>query len=150
MIVKKLNEDIFAAFMNHDFEIMVQGCNCHHVQGSGIAGIIRHRYPEVYQADVEQSVKGDPNKLGTYTIANTIDGKVINAYTQFDFGTEKRHADYDAIAKVFRKINDDFSGKDVTFGIPKIGAGLAGGEWDIIEKLINDNTPDIDIIYYYI
>jgi O-acetyl-ADP-ribose deacetylase (regulator of RNase III) len=29
-----------------------------------------------------------------------------------------------------------FSGK--TIGLPMIGAGLAGGDWDIIEKIIED------------
>ncbi|WWS23940.1 hypothetical protein vBKpnAMK2_00291 [Klebsiella phage vB_Kpn_AM_K2] len=34
----------------------------------------------------------------------------------------------------------------VALYIPKIGAGIAGGDWELIEKLINLATPDIDIM----
>lgn len=150
MIINSIKGDIFAAFMESDADVFIQGNNCHHMQNSGIAGIIKHRYPEALQADINGSIKGDPNKLGTYTIADTRDGKIINAYTQYDYGTDKRNADYDAIAKVFRKINDDFKDQKLNFIIPSIGAGLALGDWEIISNLINENTPDINITHYYL
>lgn len=149
MIIKKLKEDIFHAFMNHDFDIFVQGCNCHHTQGAGIAALLSSRYPEVLIAD-RTSVKGDPSKLGSYTLAKTLDGIVINAYTQYSFGAGGPHVDYDAISKVFATLNAKYKDQNVTFGIPAIGCGLAGGNWEIVEQLINDCTPDINIIYYYI
>jgi hypothetical protein len=31
------------------------------------------------------------------------------------------------------------------FGMPMIGAGLAGGDWDVIEEMINDIFVDEDI-----
>ncbi len=30
-------------------------------------------------------------------------------------------------------------------GIPKIGAGSAGGEWKVIERIIEEETPDLKI-----
>lgn len=149
MIIKIIKEDIFAAFMTHEFDILIQGNNCFHVQGGGVAGILSTLYPEVLIAD-KTTPYGDESKLGTYSIADTVDGKVINAYTQYNFGRNKRHVDYVAVANVFRKINDDFKGQGLVFATPPIGCGLAGGEWYIVEKLINDNTPDINIIHYYI
>lgn len=149
MIIRSVKEDIFSAFMTKEFDVFIQGCNCHHVQGGGIAGMLSSRYPEVLQAD-RTSIKGDRNKLGSYTIADTVDGKVINAYTQYDFGYDGRYADYDAITKVFRLINDNFKGQNLTFGLPSVGAGLAGGDWSIVKDIINNNTPDINIIHYYI
>jgi hypothetical protein len=51
--------------------------------------------------------------------------------------------DYNALALCFTKINHLF--KDYHLGIPKIGAGLAGGDWELILKIINKSTPDVDI-----
>lgn len=35
--------------------------------------------------------------------------------------------------------------------IPKIGCGLAGGNWNIVEKIINEVTGDkLDVYVYYI
>ena len=41
---------------------------------------------------------------------------------------------YDAIRDVMFKINETFFGKRI--GIPMIGAGLAGGDWNIIKNII--------------
>jgi O-acetyl-ADP-ribose deacetylase (regulator of RNase III) len=35
--------------------------------------------------------------------------------------------------------------------IPKIGAGLAGGNWEIISRIIDDATgDDLDVYVYYL
>jgi O-acetyl-ADP-ribose deacetylase (regulator of RNase III) len=52
-----------------------------------------------------------------------------------DFGGRKRNLRYDALAQVFEKLN---SADLEELHIPKIGAGLAGGNWDLIETIIND------------
>lgn len=148
MIIQSVKEDIFSAFMSKEFDVFIHGCNCQNTQNAGIAKTMR-KYPEVYAADLKTE-KGDPNKLGLYTIADTVDGKVINAYTQYNFGRNKRHVDYMAVGNVFRLINDDFRGLNLTFAIPSIGCNLGGGDWSIVKDIINDNTPDINIIHYYI
>ena len=51
-------------------------------------------------------------------------------------------ADYDAIRAVLRHIKDNFSGKKI--GYPKIGAGLAGGDWDVIAKIIDQELDGED------
>jgi len=64
---------------------------------------------------------------------------VVNAYTQYRYG--RNHADgdsnpfdYEAFTMCMRKMNHLFKGKLI--GMPKIGAGLAGGDWNKIEKII--------------
>jgi hypothetical protein len=32
--------------------------------------------------------------------------------------------------------------------MPRIGCGLAGGDWSTVEKIINDSLPDIDVYVY--
>jgi hypothetical protein len=65
---------------------------------------------------------------------------VVNAYTQNNYGRNHKDGDsipfdYEAFTICMRKINATFPGKHV--GMPKIGSGLAGGDWNIIEKIIN-------------
>jgi O-acetyl-ADP-ribose deacetylase (regulator of RNase III) len=42
-----------------------------------------------------------------------------------------------------RKINMEFAGKRI--GMPKIGAGLAGGNWNRIEHIINTELKDCKV-----
>lgn len=42
-----------------------------------------------------------------------------------------------------RKINHQFHDKRI--GLPLIGAGLAGGDWNIIEKIIGKELKDMDV-----
>ncbi len=133
---------LISNFKDKSYDAIVHGCNCFHTMGAGIAKIIKNNFPLSYEADLETR-KGDKNKLGTYSIAHTDYGLIINAYTQFNYTTKKVNCDYDAIEKVFKNINIDFKNKII--GIPKIGAGLAGGNWNKILKIIEDNTPDVNI-----
>jgi hypothetical protein len=73
---------------------------------------------------------------------------VVNSYTQFRYGPNhadgnKMPVDYDAIRLCMRKINYLFAGKII--GLPKIGAGLAGGDWNIIREIIIEELPRLDI-----
>ncbi len=123
------------------FDVIVHGCNCFHTMGSGIAKEIRTRYPRVYAADIQYTDKGDKNKLGSFSWA-IVEGKVnnaftiLNAYTQYYYGRGGPHIDYLALRDVFHLIARDYRGKII--GYPKIGAGLAGGDWDRIQGIIHE------------
>jgi O-acetyl-ADP-ribose deacetylase (regulator of RNase III) len=73
---------------------------------------------------------------------------VVNSYTQYRYG--RNHADgvsnpldYEALTLCMRKINHQFKGKHI--GLPKIGAGLAGGDWDRIKKIIQTELRDMKV-----
>ena len=51
-------------------------------------------------------------------------------------------ADYDAIRKVMRLIKIESTGQRI--GYPKIGAGLAGGDWEIIAAIIEEELAGED------
>lgn len=73
---------------------------------------------------------------------------VINAYTQYDYGTDKINLDYDALRLCLRKINMLCDGLDI--GLPKIGCGLAGGDWNIVSKIIEEELQDCKSVTIYI
>lgn len=115
------------------FDVIIHGCNCFCTMGAGIAKQIREKYPSSYKADLETK-RGDRSKLGTYSFAVENNLTIVNAYTQYDFRGKGTKASYDAIRSVFSQIKKDFTGKSIAY--PKIGAGLAGGDWGIINKII--------------
>ncbi len=51
-------------------------------------------------------------------------------------------ANYEAIRSVFKKLKSNYSGKRI--GYPKIGAGLAGGDWEKISKIIDEELFNED------
>lgn len=133
-----------------NFSIIVHGCNCFHTMGGGIALQLRQLYPEVAEAD-RASVRGAREKLGTLTSAHTSDRfMVVNAYTQYHYGEDPDVVDgvlvdYDAVRTAFRMVKKIHGGRGVRFGIPKIGAGLARGDWNVLEKIIDEEMAGEDL-----
>ncbi|WMS85909.1 macro domain-containing protein [Pleionea litopenaei] len=120
------------------FDVIIHGCNCFCNMGSGIAKQIKERYPEAFQADLA-TIKGDENKLGSFTFARVkrqTSFVIVNAYTQYAYGRKGCFADYDALARVFVKIKQSYQGRRIAY--PLIGAGLAKGDWSIIEPIIDN------------
>ena len=129
-----------------DFDVIIHGCNCFNTMGSGIAKQIKDRYPAVYEQDY-LTVKGDISKLGGFTWKAVSQPKgwwfvIINAYTQYHYGRGQIHVDYEAIRKVFGVIAEKYNYARI--GYPKIGAGLAGGDWNIISKIIDEELINCD------
>ena len=142
VITNTKNGDIIDFFKQDTVDGIIHGCNCFCVMGGGVAKDIRVNFPQAYAADLNTE-SGDKNKLGTYSYAVTPFGVVINAYTQYDMSTGQDVVDYDAVRQVFTNLNERYANKH--FAIPKIGAGLARGNWDTIESIINETTPDLEL-----
>lgn len=122
-----------------EVEVIVHGCNCFCNMGAGIAKEIKRRYPAAYDMDCT-TTKGDRAKLGGYTWINAVAPNkhpfiIVNAYTQYAYGNKSRNVDYEAVRSVFSMIKSVF--KHYHIGYPYIGAGLAGGDWNIISRIIN-------------
>ena len=136
--------DLIKKAKDGEFDLITHGCNCFCEMGAGIAKRIKREFPGAYLAD-KQTSKGDRRKLGTCSFAE-IENRhliVVNAYTQFDFRGRGVKVDYDAVRSCMNWIKKNFPGRKM--GIPKIGAGLAGGDWDTIAKIIEDELGDEDV-----
>lgn len=118
-----------------EFDIIIHGCNCFHKFGKGIARSIQTAFPKAYEADLETR-KGDQSKLGSYSSAHYPCVVIINAYTQYRYGSNEVQIDYPAVERVFQSLSQIID-TDRRIGIPQIGAGLAGGDWPMIESIIN-------------
>ena len=135
--MKEVNGDLLLLAKQGEFDVIIHGCNCQCQMGRGIALVIKNTYPQAYKADLETE-KGARDKLGSYSSAvvkyKDYQFTVVNAYTQYHW-RGKFNADYDAIKKVFERIKQDFSGQRIAY--PLIGAGLAGGDWQVIADIID-------------
>ncbi|MFT5729188.1 MAG: O-acetyl-ADP-ribose deacetylase (regulator of RNase III) [Desulforhopalus sp.] len=136
--VRVVTGDLITLTLQGKFDVIVHGCNCFCRMGAGIARSIQLQFPEAYVADL-MTTKGDRNKLGYFSSATVQENGhniiIVNGYTQFQSSGSLPLVDYDAVENLFKRIKKEFSGKRI--GYPKIGAGLAGGDWNIIEHIIN-------------
>lgn len=138
--------DIIELAKSGVYDVVVHGCNCKMVMGAGVAKLIRHHFPAAYEADVNFPILSNW-RLGTYSKAEMIilpSGKeltVVNAYTQSKFGAGLQ-VDYAAIQECFSSIRKEFIDKKILY--PKIGAGLGGGNWDIISTIIDKELIGLD------
>ena len=143
--MKRLTGDLIELAKDGEFDVIVHGCNCFHRMGAGIAKAIRKAFPEAEEADLKTSLR-DRSKLGSISWAEVeLPGGslvVVNAYTQYHYGGGKRRADCDAIRQAFREVKARFG--DRRIGYPKIGAGLARGDWDTINQIIDEELEGTD------
>ena len=138
-------------FKNIDkFQVLVHGCNCFNTMASGFAKQLASEYPQASYADYK-SVKGDKKKLGHWSMAKVFPAKqpgliIINAYTQFNYTRDKDVFEYEAWKNICKGLALTYSKK--TIGMPKIGSGLAGGDWDKIYKIIEEELIDLNVLIF--
>ena len=150
-IINKIQGNLLELAKQGKFTAIAHGCNTFGTFGAGIALQIAREFPEAAKAD-QIAYENDTNKLGTYSVAYSNNVLVFNLYTQDTVGWNKIHnappVDYTAIYRAFLKLNTVpiLNKPNSILAISYVGAGLAKGDWNIIEQLINLATPNIDII----
>jgi len=134
--------------------IIVHQVNCLGVMGKGLAAQIRARYPSVYKSYHKlchsKLVEGREGELlGTVQLVSIKDApplRVANLFGQLKYGMSGVYTNYDAIQSGLEKIRL-VNIKKLPVYIPfKIGAGLAGGEWEVIKSIIVDVIPESTIV----
>lgn len=117
---------------------IIHGCNAQGVMGAGIAKLIKSYWPEVYQ-EYMRVHETTGLKLGTIIpVSVSPDLMIVNCITQDNCGTDRRHVSYDAVTQCAERLNEfvDAMRYKPIIHTPLIGAGLAGGDWGIIEMIL--------------
>jgi len=154
--MKEIKGNLIRLAKEARFDIIVHGCNCFCRMGSGLAPQIKKNFPSAWAADAATEA-GDIRKLGSYTFGTELVHDkndqpevliVINAYSQYTYDASTKPLDYEALTLALRKINHNYKGKSI--GVPLIGAGLAGGEWERIKIIIETELKDmkVTIVHY--
>ena len=149
--MQTMTGDLIALAQAGRFSLIAHGCNCHCTMGAGIAKGIKAAFPAAWDAD-RATKSGDRAKLGQCTAVTvalvTGDLVVVNAYTQYDWRGGGVKVDYDAVASCMAWIKRRHTGRVI--GLPKIGAGLAGGDWERITGIIDRELAgeDVTVVEY--
>lgn len=144
-----------------DWDVLAHGCNIRHVMGAGFAKEVKSRYPAAFSVDGVAHKKAFDvfHNLGNFSVAK-VEGSspehnqgryVYNLYTQADFGPG-RQVDYLAVQNSLRRMYWDLQENDLTskdICMPRIGCGLGGGFWPIIEEIIKSELKDCPHVYVY-
>lgn len=149
MITKYVKGDI----CDTELDYIAHGVNCQNKMGSGVARALYERYPEVKEEyhimlDKELPLRvASSDLLGDYIIVESGAKTIFNCFTQDKYGYNgEKLVSYAAILECFGCLNLNLNQEKLA--IPKIGCGLAGGDWTVVEALINEVTPDIEIWVY--
>jgi O-acetyl-ADP-ribose deacetylase (regulator of RNase III) len=143
MNIDYVHGDIFTT----NCEYLIHGCNSLGLMRAGVAKMIKQKYPKAYD-DYLDIYNNNGLFLGDFYLSEQPDGKIIiNAITQKDVGTDKIQVSYWAIANIFRNLNNIGMKK---IALPKIGSGLAGGDWNVISAIIENEAKNYQPIVYII
>lgn len=158
-MIREVKGDLISMVETGLVDMMAHGCNCVHAMGSGIAGQLAARYPNVPEADRRDTGCGDFSKVGTFSVAvnqsaadpdtyfivfnmytqktPSYDGADVFEYTSFPSNLERLKETMESIIE-----SPLVALTELTIGFPQIGAGLAGGDWPRIKQMIVDVFND--------
>lgn len=174
---QEVEGDLIKLALAGRFDVIAHGCNTLNIMGAGIAPLMAKAFGADIWDDLDQESIEENNlehhrieKLGTISwfspakdfnefqrsrFALTVpeDLVVINAYTQHHLGRNHKDGvsaplDYEALTLCLRKMNVVFAGKHI--GLPQVGAGLGGGDWNRIKKIIQEELTDclVTVVIY--
>lgn len=142
-------EYIKGDILTSEDDVIIHGCNAMGVMGAGLALSIKNKFPIVYEK-YRKKYLGDGLFLGEIIPVEIKPNKfIVNCITQEYFGRSGVYVDYSAIEQCLKRLNNWCREKNLkSVSSPKIGAGLGGGNWSKIEKIIKDNLKDLKVTIY--
>lgn len=131
-------------------DIICHQTNCKGVMGAGIALQIKKTYPEVFKRYREFCKEYGSVLLGRTLFVNCNDGKIVaNLFGQDGFGRGFCQTDYAALEEAVSSLAKVATKYKKSVGFPyKIGCDLAGGDWEIVNKIIEKYFLDSEVGCY--
>lgn len=140
---------VLDAMETNEYDAFAHGCNCFSTMGAGVAAQVKNRWPWLYEADKDFHVAQD-HRLGLCSSIQRGDKFYFNLYSQYNYGSG-RNLNYGALISSFVKAVDTIIQAEkhvkpiISFCIPRIGSGLAGGNWLIIEEILMYYEFDVTV-----
>lgn len=151
--------------MKSGYPMMVMhGCNMQGAMGAGFAKEVRAFAEPCYYdyanwLDFQEDANMRPT-LGDVRVNQQHSVLFFHALTQDTYGREERKLNYGALAKACSFVNSYLkknpevarlfrSNIGSRIHMPKIGCGLAGGDWNIVKEILQVSfDSDISIVVY--
>lgn len=156
MSVKIVKGDMVKHLASEDhFDAYAHQANCFCTMKRGIAPLLVKEEPTVATTDLK-TAKGDITKLGTYSVTcHSNNAFIFNIYGQYHWSkyqvAEGRITVYTALESGLEGVKSFMECHHLkTLGLPFIGCGLAGGDWDnvvypMIKNIFTDSDIDVTI-----
>lgn len=133
--------------------IIAHGCNAQGKMKSGVAGVIRARWPLAHTRYREAFISSTGIKPGMVIFAHAPDKIIANCITQEFYGRNPNrvYVDYNAVADCMMFLNKRapmYVGEGGEVAMPLIGAGLANGEWGRIAEIIEQESTRFQPVVY--
>lgn len=137
-VIEEIQKDITTV----EEGVVLHGCNCSGGFGSGVAGAIRKKWPDVYETFKENGTGKHLLGCTDFIMRSNRRALVIaNGYTQLNYGNDgERYADIGAVEKCTLAAVEYADAFDLPLYMPKIGCGLGGLSWDDEVKPIVENA----------
>lgn len=118
--------------------LLIHVCNNKGSMGAGIAKEIKERIPEAFYA----------YKKGGHLGYVSYGGQVCNMIAQDGYGRDKRYLNYGALSQCLYNVKMDIDYYDANVEVVApymMGAGLAGGDWDIVSEMVEFYLGEVTI-----
>lgn len=149
-MINYIEGDLIELAKQGAFDVIAHGCNCRSAMGAGIAPQMAKAFgcDKFWMERLGTTITKLGNIDYQHFIIEEKELTVVNAYTQYNYGRNHDDGDaipfsYEAFTLCMKKMNNIFEGKHI--GLPKIGAGLAGGDWSLIENIIKKELKDCKV-----
>lgn len=137
--------------LNCKEDIIGHQVNCQGVMGSGLAKQLRTAYSNLYPSYKQYCKNHAPHQLlGKCHVIRCGSKVVANLYGQLNYGRGKtRYTDYDALKAALYELKQFSESRSLSVALPyKIGCGLANGEWNVVESIINEVYTSYEVTLY--
>lgn len=138
--------------LNMDVQMIAHQTNCMGVMGDGIAKSIVKKYPEINKEYVD--LCKESNILGTCQICKTNSGMLIANLFGQDHVSDRTHraTNYIALERACFQLYTYIKEHGVkTITMPYlIGCGLGGGNWKIVDEILNKIFGEDDDFTLYV
>jgi O-acetyl-ADP-ribose deacetylase (regulator of RNase III) len=134
-------QDKYGDILSTDAKYIAHCVNMQHKMNSGVAKVIRERYPKAYDDYMSSELK-----LGKVILSKNEPHNILHIVGQRYYGRDgARYIDYPALRSAICTINRNIS-EPVAF--PMIGCGLAGGDWNIVKEILEEEATNFQPIVY--
>jgi O-acetyl-ADP-ribose deacetylase (regulator of RNase III) len=141
-LITYINGDI----LNSSDKVIAHSVNARGVMNSGVAKVLRNAWPVIFNP-YEAKHKSIGLALGEIIPVDVGEKIIVHLVTQENYGYDgKQYCDYMAIIQSLFYLNEYITSKNInSVSMPKISSGLAGGDWNLISNIIEQELKDINV-----
>ena len=148
-------------FTYDGLEAICHGCNCKGLMGAGIAKEIKEKFPKMHRYYQDMCAEGE-FILGSVFMAHKFDTSApyveeiqqSGFSTIYNLATQNHPGPYASLKAIKDSVTtmiDDAEQSGIkTIGVPRLGAGIGGLDWNNVKRLLEElgNATPVELIVF--